>query len=665
MGQNKVTVFSNGIADFQWSYQVKKGRATAISIPVKKDHIGDVLASLNVFGNVSLACPASFRPANELEGNLSISSERAIEDLVTTLGGAKIEIEKAGEVVPGTLVGLHTEQEATGGEPVHRKHLVVLDERGLRKIAIREIQALRFQDKAVRTEIDRALQRNFQKIKPNSTFVDLALSTEEHEAETIVQYAIPAAAWKISYRLRQDGDNRFEFQGFAVVDNNTDEDWNDVLIAVVTGEPITFSTDLADSKTPRRSHVDVVRDSALGAVEVEKAFAAGGAAFDAELAMAAAEGEPDRIAHRRAMHKVSAPREASARAAATQAAEVREVGDFCVFESKSPVTIAANRSAVIPVFAETLEGAKTVLHYKLENHPERPYRAVQCANQTPYSLGRGVCTVYEAGTYAGSCILPATKPDADCLLPHAMETGVRLRHDKKQPQRKAVGLLLSEGYCYTSYRETQRTVYQVKNNADEHFELILDHDKYIPDADVECTITRPEGGGAAVEVTESLKSGFRVTIPVAPQEELALNVVESRLQKSRVQLVNISAKQETIQTQWLEENLVLSNGPLANDPAIGKCLEIQRSLDAKRGEIKDAVMETERLASRQERLRKNIATGGHGDQTNQWKTDLGEAENKIVEFEESLIPRLRQEEKRIKEDLAQAMMALAAEWKAV
>src|SRR5690606_31798376 len=71
--------------------------------------------------------------------------------------------------------------------------------------------------------------------------------------------------------LRQQDDDTIEFQGFAVVDNNTDEDWQDVLISVVTGEPITFSTDLADSKTPKRSHVDIVSERALGAVEAEVA----------------------------------------------------------------------------------------------------------------------------------------------------------------------------------------------------------------------------------------------------------------------------------------------------------------------------------------------------------------------------------------------------------
>jgi hypothetical protein len=107
---------------------------------------------------------------------------------------------------------------------------------------------------------------------------------------------------------------------------------------------------------------------------------------------------------------------------------------------------------------------------------------------------------------------------------------------------------------------------------------------------------------------------------------------------------------------------VATNGPLASDPGVRKCLDIRRRLDAKRDEIKDAVTETERLAARQDRLRKNIKTGGHDDQTGRWKSDLGKAEDIIVQLEETAIPKLRAEEHEIRGELQAAMMALAAEW---
>src|SRR3954462_763436 len=107
MTPNRVVIYSNGIADFRRSFLAKRGEPVEISVPVRKDHIGDVLASLNVFGEVRLTRPASFRPANEAEGALSINAEKALEDLAVKLSGGKVVIEKPGGDVEGLLVGLH------------------------------------------------------------------------------------------------------------------------------------------------------------------------------------------------------------------------------------------------------------------------------------------------------------------------------------------------------------------------------------------------------------------------------------------------------------------------------------------------------------------------------------------------------------------------------
>ena len=73
------------------------------------------------------------------------------------------------------FVGLHVEPEGKIGESIFPKSLVVLTDVGLTKIALKEVQKLRFQDEAVQKEIDKSLQRNVERIKPNSTFVELAV----------------------------------------------------------------------------------------------------------------------------------------------------------------------------------------------------------------------------------------------------------------------------------------------------------------------------------------------------------------------------------------------------------------------------------------------------------------------------------------------------------
>src|SRR5205807_79138 len=52
--------------------------------------------------------------------------------------------------------------------------------------------------------------------------------------------------WKTSYRLVLDAQNKGKpyLQGWAMVENPTDEDWTGVKMALVSGRPISFKMDL-------------------------------------------------------------------------------------------------------------------------------------------------------------------------------------------------------------------------------------------------------------------------------------------------------------------------------------------------------------------------------------------------------------------------------------
>src|SRR5262249_14540396 len=53
-----------------------------------------------------------------------------------------------------------------------------------------------------------------------------------------------APMWKSSYRLVFDREGKPKLQGWAVVENTTDEDWKDVRMALVSSRPISFQMDL-------------------------------------------------------------------------------------------------------------------------------------------------------------------------------------------------------------------------------------------------------------------------------------------------------------------------------------------------------------------------------------------------------------------------------------
>lgn len=67
-----------------------------------------------------------------------------------------------------------------------------------------------------------------------------------------LSYVTEAPSWKPSYRLVLGGPGKVEVQGWAVVDNNSGEDWNQVKLGVGSSSAMSFRYDLHSVRTVRR-----------------------------------------------------------------------------------------------------------------------------------------------------------------------------------------------------------------------------------------------------------------------------------------------------------------------------------------------------------------------------------------------------------------------------
>src|SRR5262249_58514402 len=70
--------------------------------------------------------------------------------------------------------------------------------------------------------------------------------TGDGEREVRVGYVVESPVWKTSYRLVLNKEGKPFLQGWAVVENPSDEDWRDVGRALVSGRPISFQMNLYD-----------------------------------------------------------------------------------------------------------------------------------------------------------------------------------------------------------------------------------------------------------------------------------------------------------------------------------------------------------------------------------------------------------------------------------
>ena len=69
-------------------------------------------------------------------------------------------------------------------------------------------------------------------------------SDGQGQREMVVSYTISAPIWKTTYRVVLDEQGKPFFQGWAIVDNVSEEDWQNVQLSLVSGSPVSFIQNL-------------------------------------------------------------------------------------------------------------------------------------------------------------------------------------------------------------------------------------------------------------------------------------------------------------------------------------------------------------------------------------------------------------------------------------
>lgn len=683
---NNVTLFSNGIGHFRRVYKVAHGKETNFSIPFKRDHIGDVAASLQVFGKVRLIKPPSFTPSNANATSLTISQNDAYRSILTSLSGAKVGIATTinAQYEDYVLLGTDTRQTQTSGGAYAQEDYVVLSKEGrITRKNLLEVTDILFRDEGVRTEIDKALKNNFQRIKPDSTMLDISLvPTSEAEEDAVVQYTIPVAAWKMRYSIRQDGEN-FSLEGAAIIDNNTDEDWDNFQVSVVTGNPISFATDIASVSVPKRRFVQLVDDTALGNVDVEygqtEAMGSPSVAACSMRAMASPKGGGANRARLGA--KMSTANYASfgmndseddeeelescLEAAQSAGVDSKEVGDFSVFTNKEPITILARKSAIVPMFTVPLKKAGVVLLYKEGNHARRPYRTVKFKNETDFSLGKGKTTIYNSGVFSGECILDTAKPGENRMLPHCLENGVKIVKEKSSVERKVNSLKLSDGVGVIEELYSGNTTYVIENKKDEPFSVALEHNYCLQHAVHMSAINNIQIDFEGVTIKEREKlpdgNGYRVYFELAAKQSLKLEVLETNLVS---QTTTFSGHGQFF---WFRVNIIDVNNPLSKDKQIIALMKSQAAIDDVLGNINECNERVEELTTQADRIRQNIESVGKNSGQNttlsNWIKDLDQTEVEIKDITKKQLPELNKKLKTMQKAMGDEIKKISATWK--
>ena len=246
----RVILYSNGVA-----YVERRGTVTGraeIALSFKQSQVDDVLKSMVVLdlgqgriGAVSYnsSAPPAARMADIPFSVPSQSGGGGLAGILAQLQGARVVVTtRAGTVATGSILTVERrEQRPDPEKPATTAHaLVITSESGeLMSFDLDDVRSVKLADEGTRRDVNEFARATASARRRDAKTI-VVTSDGGGSREMLVSYTIAAPIWKTTYRTVFDSSGKPFFQGWAIVDNVSEEDWIDVQLSLISGTPISF-----------------------------------------------------------------------------------------------------------------------------------------------------------------------------------------------------------------------------------------------------------------------------------------------------------------------------------------------------------------------------------------------------------------------------------------
>eukprot|EP00741_Cyanophora_paradoxa_P014930 tig00020830_g14404.t1 len=404
----------------------------------------------------------------------------SLSDLLNDLKGARVRVEAGppgAAPVEGAVLSAYT-----SGEGEAREMLSLLSEDGrVVPVPLRSIASLSVLDenlrRGVRDHLEALLGCTSSSLATTRYRTVSAACVGEGPRSVVASYAARASDWRVSYRLllstvppSPSGSESSQggppatgavLQALAVVKNQTEDDWEDVQLSLVSGEMNRMDTDLlgTGAKAPAASSsssggeviqlfvktltgktvtveprtgstVEKVKELIMdkegiavgqqGLIIAGKQVEKGRGLADLSIQRARAASNAVRGGERAERTPARAPERSPG-----GDVEVRgdDFSDFYTFHVKEPVTVRRGHSCLVPFLSSALECRRATV-YNPSVRRSSPMTALLFRNNAGVPLEGGPLVVLEEGAFVGEAVLYSLKPGDEATITYAVETGV-------------------------------------------------------------------------------------------------------------------------------------------------------------------------------------------------------------------------------------------------
>ncbi|MEM0983171.1 MAG: hypothetical protein AAGI17_04380 [Planctomycetota bacterium] len=478
----KLTLYRSGVGFFERSGTVTDNDELTLSLDA--DYVNDILKSMIVLDYGGRVEGVSYGSREPLERRLAgfdinLAGSPTMANILAQLRGAQVRLLVAGESNPvtGRVVSVERRTESLGDNRTQSVPYINLSTPMLRSIRLDTVSTFEILDADLRRELELALEALTEQRDDDEKSVSMRFAGAG-ERRVTVAYVHETPVWKASYRLvlpTDDGATSSDVQGWAIVENTTDDDWEDVTLGLVSGQPVSFVMDLYQPLFLDRPEVPVpaiaalapeVYERGLGRSEAEAVreqqlemnvarIGGGGGGQSPFQQQQRQRPEQDSSLYSLSVDDIS---DYAAKAAATAG----ESGEVFKYELAEPVTIERRQSAMLPILRGEAETRRVSIFTPGSSTGEHPMRGVELTNSTGLELMPGPISVFDGVSYAGDAQIGFVADGEARLLAYAVDLETSIRQQVGSA-RRVTRLTIVDGVIRQRVEYDRTTTYDIAN----------------------------------------------------------------------------------------------------------------------------------------------------------------------------------------------------------
>jgi hypothetical protein len=410
-------------------------------------------------------------------------------------------------------------------------------------------------------------------------------------------------------------------QGWAIVENQTESDWNNVSLSLISGRPISFVMDLY---APQYVTRPTVVQQSYG--ELRPQVYAGGIGVTAESpgetpAPSMAKGVAGGVAQRRIGYDAQGnPQSArlsevvvtalDASASVQSMASTGQIGELFEYTVKD-VTLPRQKSAMIPIVTDAIESERVSI-YNANVLATNPLNGVRLKNTTGKSLLQGPVTVIDKGSYAGDAQIDNVPKGQDRLLSYGVDLDVVVNSTRDNVNATTAAATIAKGVMFLTMKNVSSRTYTAENKSDHEKTLVIEH----PVTGNSTLVDTPK----PFETTEAF---YRFRVPAAAKKTATFVVKEQNVIDQRLALLPMDVNQLI----YFSKNAEI---PANVRASLGKAIQLKQAMVDIDRQISEKNGQVNAITVEQNRIRENMKTVG---QTSQYYQRLLE---KLNEQESSI-----------------------------